>query len=123
MLQAKAEPRKRRDERRLQEIMPRIIDTSLNRKRVRMSYHSFSSRRVREYLIEPLRLAYAQGGIYLIAYVPEYGQPRTFAVERIRTYAETGERFEAASRTLTDKPFKNSLGVHTGEARRIEIVG
>jgi predicted DNA-binding transcriptional regulator YafY len=121
VLQAKAEPRKRRDERRLREIMPRILDTSLNRKRVKMSYHSFSSRRVKEYTIDPLRLAYAQGGVYLIAFVPEYGQVRTFAVERIRAYAETGERFDAKKRVLTDKPFKNSLGVHTGEPVRVEV--
>jgi predicted DNA-binding transcriptional regulator YafY len=121
VLQAKAEPRKRRDERRLREIMPRILDTSLNRKRVRMAYHSFSSRRIKEYVIDPLRLAYAQGGVYLIAFVPEYGQIRTFAVERIRTYAETGERFDAARRGLTDKPFKDSLGVHTGEPARVQV--
>jgi predicted DNA-binding transcriptional regulator YafY len=121
VLQAKSEPRKRRDERRLREIMPRILDTSLNHKRVKISYHSFSSRRVKEYAIDPLRLAYAQGGVYLIAYVPEYGQVRTFAVERIRAYAETGEHFDAKKRVLTDKPFKNSLGVHTGEPVRVEV--
>jgi predicted DNA-binding transcriptional regulator YafY len=121
VLQAKAEPRKRRDERRLREIMPRVLDTSLNGKRVSMSYHSFSSGRVKQYVIEPLRLAYAQGGIYLIAFVPEYGQVRTFAVERIRTYAETGERFDANVRTLTDKPFKHSLGVHTGDPVRVHV--
>jgi predicted DNA-binding transcriptional regulator YafY len=120
VLQAKAEPRKRRDERRLREITPRILDTALNRKRVRMSYHSFSSRRVKEYIVDPLRLAYAQGGVYLLAFVPDYGQVRTFAVERIRTYAETGEHFDR-KRALTDKPFKNSLGVHTGEPARVEV--
>ena len=70
LLQAKAEPRKRRDERRLRDIMPRILDTALTRKRVRMTYHSFSSRRKKEYVIDPLRLAYAQGGVYLLAFVP-----------------------------------------------------
>ncbi|HSL24189.1 MAG TPA: transcriptional regulator [Vicinamibacterales bacterium] len=120
VLQAKSEPRKRRDEKRLREIVPRIIDTALDKKRVTMTYHSFSSGRVKEYVIEPYRLTYAQGGIYLIAFVPEYGQMRTFAVERIRAYAETGQRFDG-KRTLTDKPFKNSLGVHTGDPARVEI--
>lgn len=121
VLQAKGEPRKRRDERRMRDIMPRILDTALNRKRVKMRYHSFSSHRIKDYIVDPLRLAYAQGGIYLIAFVPDYAQVRTFAVERIRTYAETGERFDAKKRPLTDKPFKNSLGVHTGEASRVQV--
>jgi predicted DNA-binding transcriptional regulator YafY len=120
-LQAKSEPRKRRDEKRLRDIMPRILDTALNHKRVRMTYHSFSSRKVKEYGIDPLRLAYAQGGVYLLAYVPDYGQVRTFAVERIRAYAETGEHFDVRKRTLTDKPFKHSIGVHTGEPSRVEV--
>lgn len=121
VLQAKAEPRKRRDERRLRDIMPRILDTALNRKRVRMTYHSFSSRRKKDYVIDPLRLAYAQGGVYLLAFVPEYGQVRTFAVERIYAYAETGEHFDPKKRALTDKPFKNSIGVHTGEPSRVQV--
>jgi predicted DNA-binding transcriptional regulator YafY len=121
MLQAKAEPRKRRDERRMREFMPRIIDTALNHKRVEMTYHSFSSRRVKKYTIDPLRLAYAQGGVYLLAFVPDYGQVRTFAVERIRTYAETGEHFDPKKRALTDKPFKHSIGIHTGEPSRVQV--
>lgn len=120
VLQAKAEPRKKRNEKRLRELTPRILDTALSRKRVRMTYHSFSSRRVKEYVVDPLRLAYAQGGVYLLAFVPDYGQVRTFAVERIRTYAETGEHFDR-KRALSDKPFKNSLGVHTGEPSRVQV--
>jgi predicted DNA-binding transcriptional regulator YafY len=121
VLQAKAEPRKRRDERRMRELTPRILDTALNHKRVEMTYHSFSSGRVKKYVIDPLRLAYAQGGVYLLAFVPDYGQVRTFAVERIRTYAETGDRFDPKKRTLTDKPFKHSIGVHTGEPSRVQV--
>lgn len=121
LLQAKAEPRKRRDEKRLREIMPRLIDTALDKKRVTMTYHSFSSRRVKEYVVEPYRLTYAQGGIYLTAFVPEYGQMRTFAVERIRSYAETGERFAPTKHGLTDKPFVHSIGVHTGDPVRVQV--
>ncbi len=121
VLQAQAGPGRKKDAARLREIVPRLIDTSLDRKRARMTYHSFSSHRVKTYIVEPYRLAYAQGGIYLIAFVPEYGQMRTFAVERIRTYAETGERFAPKKKGLTDKPFAHSIGVHTGEPTRVEI--
>lgn len=121
VLQAQSGARKKQAAR-LREIIPRLLDTSLDRKRARMTYHSFSSRRVKTYVVEPYRLAYAQGGIYLIAFVPEYGQMRTFAVERIRTYAETGERFAPKKTGLTDKPFAHSLGVHTGDPVRVEVV-
>ena len=59
-----------------------------------MRYHSFSSNREKEYLIEPYRLVFAQGGLYVVAFVPEYRQLRTFAVDRIRSLSVTEERFE-----------------------------
>lgn len=120
VLHAKLEPGKRRDERRMRELIPRIVGSALERKRVTMTYYSFSSGRLKTYVVEPQRLTYAQGGIYLAAFVPEYRQVRTFAVERIRTYAETGERFDRRQK-LSDKPFKNSLGVHTGDPVRVEV--
>ena len=55
----------------------------LGRRRVRMRYHSFSSQQIKDYIVEPYRLAYAQGGLYLQAFVPEYSEMRTFAAQRI----------------------------------------
>jgi predicted DNA-binding transcriptional regulator YafY len=85
-----------------------------------MRYHSFSSNREKDYQIEPYRLVFAQGGLYVVAYVPEYKQLRTFAVERIQSLSITEERFEAVD--LPADAFANSLGVNQGTAVRIEIV-
>jgi predicted DNA-binding transcriptional regulator YafY len=84
-----------------------------------MKYDSASSGRAKDYKIDPLRLSYADGGIYLIAWVEEYAQVRTFAVERIRTLAVLDERFEP--RPLPAEPFADSLGVHTGTPLAIEV--
>jgi hypothetical protein len=45
-----------------------------------------------QYVLEPQRIAYANGGIYLIAWVPAYGAMRTFAVERIETFGLLDKR-------------------------------
>ena len=84
-----------------------------------MRYDSASSQRTKDYVVDPLRLSYAHGGIYLIAWVEEYAQVRTFSVERIRTLAVLDEQFEP--KPLPTEPFANSLGVHTGSAEAIEI--
>jgi predicted DNA-binding transcriptional regulator YafY len=84
-----------------------------------MRYDSSSSKRTKDYTVDPLRLSYAQGGIYLIAWVEEYRQVRTFSVERIRTLAVLDEHFEP--RPLPTEPFADSLGVHTGTPEAIEI--
>ena len=85
-----------------------------------MRYHSFSSNREKDYVLEPYRLVFAQGGLYVVAFVPEYKQLRTFAVERILSLSVTEERFEPID--LPEDAFAHSLGVNQGTPERIEIV-
>jgi predicted DNA-binding transcriptional regulator YafY len=85
-----------------------------------MCYHSFSSDREKEYQVEPYRLVFAQGGFYLVAYVPEYNALRTFAVDRIQSLSLTEEHFEPVD--LPADAFENSLGVNQGTPERIELV-
>jgi predicted DNA-binding transcriptional regulator YafY len=85
-----------------------------------MRYHSFSSDREKEYQIDPYRLVFAQGGFYVIAYVSEYRELRTFAVERIQALSIMEERFEPID--LPADAFANSLGVNQGTPERIEIL-
>ena len=113
LLRAKRAAVKKHDPRRTREIVARVIDAALARRRVDMRYYSASSGRSKMYLIEPQRIAQAEGGLYLFAYVPEYGEIRVFAAERIRTLAVRDDHFEP--RPLASEPFANSLGVFTGE--------
>lgn len=119
VLQAKGNGRKRHDDRKVREILTRALDATLLHRRVEMRYASASSRRTKDYVIEPQRIVYAHGGIYLVAWVPEYEQMRTFAAERIRTLGLTDEIFEP--RALPAEPFANSIGVHTGKPEKIVI--
>ena len=97
-----------------------LLDAILHHRRVVMRYDSFSSKRLKEYLIEPHRLIFAQGGLYLMAFVPEYGAMRTFSVDRVRSLSVTEERFEP--KELDEEAFAHSLGVHQGTPpQRIEI--
>lgn len=96
-----------------------LLDATLNHRRAVMRYHSFSSNREKQYQIEPYRLVFAQGGLYVVAFVPEYKQLRTFAVERIQSLSITEERFEPID--LPADAFANSLGVNQGTPERIEI--
>lgn len=97
-----------------------LLDATLNHRRAVMRYHSFSSDREKEYQIDPYRLVFAQGGFYVIAYVSEYRELRTFAVERIQALSIMEERFEPID--LPADAFANSLGVNQGTPERIEIL-
>jgi len=120
VLNVKANPAKKREESRYRKHIADLLMAVLEHRHVKMQYYSASSRQTKDYLIEPYRLAYAQGGMYLLAQVPKYRQLRTFAVERIKSLSLTGETFEAPD-GLSGDPFPNSLGVNTGSPERIEI--
>jgi predicted DNA-binding transcriptional regulator YafY len=119
LMAAKTGGRKTRDDRKLQDVVSRGIDASLRHRRITMRYASASSRRTKDYTVEPLRFAYALGGLYLQAFVPEYGEVRTFAVERIRTLAVLDEQFQP--RPLPVEPFGHSMGVFSGEPEEVVI--
>jgi predicted DNA-binding transcriptional regulator YafY len=101
-------------------LISNLVTATLQHRRVSVDYDSFRSRKEKQYVLEPYRLAYAEGGIYLLAFVPAYNQLRTFAVERIRRLALLDERFTPAQQ-LPAEPFGDSMGVHTGKPQPVAL--
>src|SRR5690606_5362559 len=102
------------------DIVARLLEATLHFRVASMRYHSVSSGRVKDYLVHPLRLAFASGGLYLLAEVPEYGDVRTFAIDRIGAVSLEKQTF-SAKHAVADDVFGNSLGVNTGPPERVEI--
>jgi proteasome accessory factor B len=102
------------------DIVSRLLEATLHFRVTTMTYHSVSSKRVKEYLVHPYRLAFALGGLYLLAYVPEYKSVRTFAIDRITSVTLEKQTF-TPKQDIGDDVFANSLGVNTGPAERVEL--
>jgi len=119
VFQAKGTTAAEGDKRASRELIARLLDATLHHRRATMKYFSMSSRREKEYVIEPYRLIYSPDGLYLFAFVPEYNEVRTFGVGRIRAVSLHEERFTPAE--LPDTIFAHSLGVHEGPPEHIEI--
>lgn len=119
VMQAKADPGTQAAEPRTREV-GLLVEATLQQRRVTMRYHSFSSNREKTYVFEPYRLLFGQGGLYVIGMVPEYGELRTFAVDRIEHLSLTEERFEPLE--LPDDAFAHSLGVNQGTPEKVEIL-
>jgi predicted DNA-binding transcriptional regulator YafY len=94
--------------------LAQLLEATLHHRRIAMRYHSFSSNREKAYALDPYRLVFAQGGLYLVGFVQEYGALRTFSVDRILSVSLTEERFEPME--IDDDAFAHSLGVHQGAA-------
>jgi predicted DNA-binding transcriptional regulator YafY len=103
-----------------QQIAARALEATLHLRQANITYYSKSSERTKTYLVHPYRLAYAQGGLYLLAYVPEYSEVRTFAVERLHEVSLLEERFTPIEE-LPETAFPHSLGVHSGPPEHVEI--
>ena len=121
VIATKADPMRRKDDPRQQLLIARALEATLHLRQAHLIYYSKASDRTKTYLVHPYRLAYAQGGLYVLAYVPEYGEVRTFAVERIQEISLRDEHFTPIEE-LPDAAFPHSLGVHSGPPERVEIV-
>lgn len=119
VLSAKSGPRPRGGDQ-AADIVGRLLEATLHYRVATMRYHSVSSGGIKDYTIHPSRLAFAQGGLYLLAYVPAYKGIRTFAIDRISSVSLEKETF-TPKQPIGEDVFANSLGVNTGPAARVEI--
>src|SRR5690348_10379040 len=119
VLAAKPGPRARTGES-SSDTVNRLLEATLHFRAAVMRYHSVSSGRVKDYLVHPYRLAFAQGGLYLLAWVPDYDDLRTFAVDRIASVSLEKQTFTPKV-PIAEDVFANSLGVNTGPAERVEV--
>ena len=120
VLSAKSQPQAIADASLRTRIEARALEATLHQRQAEITYYSKSSDRTKAYLVHPYRLAYAQGALYLLAYVPEYAEVRTFAVDRISELSLREDSFTPIEE-LPDEAFPHSLGVHSGPPARVEI--
>ena len=106
--------------RELVDVTRRLFEAVRDRRLIEMRYYSAASRRAKAYSVHPYRLALAQGGIYLLAWVPQYDEFRTFAVERIERLSVQETTFRK-TRELPADVFGSSLGVFSAEPERVVI--
>jgi predicted DNA-binding transcriptional regulator YafY len=102
------------------DVMSRLLEGTLHHRVATMRYHSVSSGREKDYVIHPHRIAFAEGELYLLAFVPEYDDIRTFAVSRIASVSLEKQTF-TPRKDLSDDVFGNSLGVYSGPTAPVEI--
>jgi predicted DNA-binding transcriptional regulator YafY len=102
------------------DITRRLFDATRERRIIVMQYFSAKSNRAKSYRVEPYRLALAHGGVYVVAWVPQYDEFRTFAADRVEKLTVTEETFRR-TRELKADLFRTSMGVFSGEPERVEL--
>jgi predicted DNA-binding transcriptional regulator YafY len=90
--------------------------------KAKMNYYSVHSQQKKTYTMHPYRLMYFRGGLYLFAYVEEYKQIRTFAVERIETIEKTREEFDKPQDFSVESYLESAFGVVKEDPFDVEII-
>src|SRR5688572_24436558 len=80
------------------ETIDRLTQAIAKKRTVQMRYYSASRLKTTRREVDPYRLWYASGGLYLVGYCHWRKEPRMFAVERMKAV------------TLTDHPYQMPLG-------------
>jgi predicted DNA-binding transcriptional regulator YafY len=105
-----------------QDVINALIDAVLHQRRARIAYFSFNSRRTKDYTVDPYRLVYYHGGLYMYAHAQEYEEVRTFAVERIEKIEVLEETFEIPADFNISEHARAAFGMTGGKPEPVEVV-
>jgi predicted DNA-binding transcriptional regulator YafY len=100
----------------------KLMEAIGEQNRLRMQYYSVHSQKRKAYTVHPYRLLYFRSGLYLFAYVEEYQQIRTFAVERIESFEKLGDHFEKPSDFTVENYLGEAFGVIKEDPSDVEII-
>jgi predicted DNA-binding transcriptional regulator YafY len=103
------------------DVIESLIDATLHQRRARIAYYSFSSKRTKTYTVDPYRVVYYHGGLYLYARSEEHREVRTFAVERIQRIEVLDEKFEVPADFDIADYGRGAFGITGGKPEKVEI--
>jgi predicted DNA-binding transcriptional regulator YafY len=103
------------------DVIAGLIDATLHQRRARLEYYSLSSRRTKSYTVDPYRVVYHHGGLYLYARVAEYQEVRTFAVERIKRLELLEQSFEIDKDFDLGEYARGAFGITGGKPEAVEL--
>ncbi|MGE5126328.1 MAG: helix-turn-helix transcriptional regulator [Betaproteobacteria bacterium] len=104
-----------------QDVIAGLIDATLHQRQAQIAYYSFNSRRTKSYTVDPYRLVYYRGGLYLYARAHEYGEVRTFAVERIQRMEVLDQGFEIPADFSPSEYARSAFGIFGGSPQTVEL--
>ncbi len=93
----------------------------LERRTVRMRYRTGSTGKVGDRRLDPYRIWYRSGALYVIGHDHKSDEVRTFAVDRIRAIEPTDEAFEVPASFDFEARTASSFGVVAEPAERVVI--
>ena len=103
-------------------IIDRIAEAISRARSAQMRYESIARNATTRREVDPYRLWYAAGGLYLIGYCHLRKDVRMFAVERIRSIAFTDHPYQRPLAFNIDEYVQDALTVMRGRRMEVELL-
>jgi predicted DNA-binding transcriptional regulator YafY len=103
------------------ETIDRLSHAIAHRRTVQMRYYSAGRNAMNRREVDPYRLRYVDGGLYLIAYCHWRKDVRMFAVERIQSLTPTDNPYQMPLHFDIDAYVEDALVVMRGERITVEL--
>ncbi len=103
------------------DFVPRLQMALVERRLVRIRYHSFHRDEESDRTVEPYHLTYFNGGLYLIAFCHLRKAIRIFAVERLRDLDVLKTKFMPPADFDVQKYLNNALGILRGDLVTVRV--
>ena len=105
----------------VRDVIRALNEAVLERRTLRMEYTTARSGEVAVRALDPYRLWYRSGGLYVVGHDHKSGEIRTFAVDRIRDPEPTGEPFEIAPDFDFEAYTASAFGVATDPVQPVRV--
>jgi predicted DNA-binding transcriptional regulator YafY len=106
---------------RFRDVIQTLNDAVLKRQTVRMRYRTARTGATATRSLDPYRVWYRSGGLYVVGLDHKSGEVRTFAIDRIRRIEVTDTGFESDAAFDFDAYIGSSFGVIAEPATRVRI--
>jgi predicted DNA-binding transcriptional regulator YafY len=106
---------------RFRDVIQRLNEAVVRRTTVRMRYRTGRTGSVSTRRLDPYRVWYRSGGLYVVGLDHKSGEVRTFAIDRIRHLEATAAGFEVPETFDFDAYIGSSFGVIAEPATRVRI--
>ena len=118
-LRAGSGPHKNYDK--FRETIEALNEAIINKKVVEIVYYTMSRRKVTQRKVAPYKMWFYNSTFYVIGHCRKRNEIRIFAVDRIKMFNLTGERFEIPADFNADEFMKASFGVFQGQPVHIRL--
>ena len=99
-----------------------LAGAMLQRRKLRLRYHSRGKNEVSERTVSPQRLVHYRDNWYLDAWCHTRKGLRSFAADRIRHAAELGEAAQDVPDSELDEHFASAYGIFSGKANKTAVL-